>query len=542
MIGLVGFSIFPKEIYNNKFWEKCKKEIQKNFPVYFRCIDYSNFTIELCFKLHFDYKLENKKTFFLGANTEEQLFTIDDHGAQITLLDNGIKIENDWLSSIPIFYDEKNKITSTFYNAVAFHNINDADYCNELGRNAYYKYGYSVFGITPIKNVNFLKAVSEIIYDENSIKIESKKDTITIPKTSVNDVIECINNNLKSKINNDNDLIIPLSGGLDSRMLVGLMKEKKPITVTYGGNKNNFEPTYAEIVAKKLNLNWHYIQLEDYYSLIDAWCSVYGLSTHAHGMYQIEFYRKLNKLSERKSIVSGIFADIWAGNSKTQILSKDDLVKLGYSHGLALSNEMGIDFSMVDEIESSTFETLTQSKLTDIDSLHRIRLKIILIGYLMSTPRLLGYNVITPFLNKKVALSMLGLPYAIRKSRKWQYDLINHMGLDIPKSVSIMKASFINGMDANAMLRYNFNEKISDIKHFNNKNTGISDNNIKKLDKVTQLNYFEKFNLFASSTRGVQRIITKVGLRSKALIHLRDIQCIYPFIYFEKSKSISNNT
>ncbi|MBQ0536314.1 hypothetical protein ROW55_012480 [Providencia rettgeri] len=537
MIELAGFSIFPNTIYNNELWKKCKKDIQKNFPVYFHCIYNKNFTIELCTNKPIVHELENKKTFFLGANTEEQTFTTDDHGVQLALLDGEIKIENDWLGSIPIFYDKENQITSTFYNAVALHNISEINYCNELGRNAFYKYGYSVFGVTPIKNVHFLKALSEIIYKDGHININSKKDTISITETTVDDVVGSIHDNLKLKISNDNDLIIPLSGGLDSRMLAGLIKEKKPLTVTYGGNKNNFEPIYAKVVAKKLDLNWNYIQLEDYYNLIDAWCSVYGLSTHAHGMYQIEFYRKLSKLSKRKSIISGIFADIWAGNSRIEISNKEDLVKLGYSHGLALSSEMGIDFSNVNQIEKSTFEELSQSKLLDLDSLHRIRLKIILIGYLMSTPRLLGYNVITPFLNKKVALSMLGLPHDLRKSRKWQFDLINQMDLNIPKTVSMMHASFINGMDASAMLRYNFNEKITDIKRFNNKNTGISDNNIKKLDKVNKLTYLEKFNLFASSTRGVQRIITKAGLRSKALIYLRDIQCIYPFIYIEKLKS-----
>ncbi len=74
-------------------------------------------------------------------------------------------------------------------------------------------------------------------------------------------IIDKIFNNLFLKYKN-HQIIVPLSGGLDSRFIIGKLKQynfKNIISFSYGP-KYNDEAKIANLVAKKLNIPWFFIE------------------------------------------------------------------------------------------------------------------------------------------------------------------------------------------------------------------------------------------------------------------------------------------
>ena len=92
-------------------------------------------------------------------------------------------------------------------------------------------------------------------------------------------------------------------------------------------------------ISEIYNTQWEQIELRNFYEYLDQWIELYGISTHTHGMYHIEFYTKIFEKYKFKqpTFLSGIFGDIWAGSINYEdINSFQDIIKLGYTHGLSL--------------------------------------------------------------------------------------------------------------------------------------------------------------------------------------------------------------
>jgi hypothetical protein len=78
-----------------------------------------------------------------------------------------------------------------------------------------------------------------------------------------------------------------------------------------------------------------------------------------------------------------------------------------------------------------------------------IRLKMILISYLISIPESFGFKVWSPFLDQKKALGMSTLPPHRRKDRIWQTDFFKKHSLNI--EAMNMKADKSNTLNYQAM-------------------------------------------------------------------------------------------
>ncbi len=367
--------------------------------------------------------------------------------------------KTDWLASKPVFYNEKTYAIS--------HNINDViDYVNlELhpeGLNNYLEFGYSVLGQTPLKHVKFLKHSSSIIVDSTgNLKIEKDEDS---PKywygriTNEDEVlglIEASINNWESKV--DGEIVIPTSGGYDSRLLNYFIKDKERIrTFTYGISSKqdkSYEAVYAKKLSEILNIRWKLIELGDFHNFFTEWDKLFGPSVHAHGMYHYEFYSKIKKsLNKTCPLLSGIIGDAWAGSIKTYSLSGPmDLINLGYNHGIKadISHSKLIVRSDLKE----EFWELNRKALNDPfwQVIWMMRFKIILLTYIIKVPNILGFKSWSPFLEKDIALSMLQLPESRRKERIWQKEYFEKRGLDIENMN--LKVDYRNTLNHQAMER-----------------------------------------------------------------------------------------
>ncbi len=358
-----------------------------------------------------------------------------------------IIIENDWLGSIPIFYNPKERIVSTISNFC----IKDKSIHPE-GLFNFCEFGYSVFEQTFFQDVKFLRYYSKLLIFEDGISLKYKDDPVLMKnffekESSTDDVIQKMKEYI-NKVENaiDGDIILPTSGGYDSRMLNYLVENKKRIkSFTYGVSKDqskSIEVAYAKKLSEILRTEWKQIELEAFHRYIDEWFFIYGISTHLHGMYHIEFYSKISKLNHFRNptLLSGIFGDIWAGSvSYPDISDYHSIHHLGYAHGLNLDPKYLVFKEEKCPLKREFFERLENFLKDDrLKAVFTIRIKIILISYLTIIPEYFGWPVWTPFLNFEIAKLTLNLPEEQRKKRQWEKEFFRKVGLNLED----MKISF----------------------------------------------------------------------------------------------------
>lgn len=340
--------------------------------------------------------------------------------------------ETDWLGSSPVFY---NVIT----NQVS-QNINDViDYSNfkfhPEGLANYLEWGYSVFGQTSIEGVKFLLPNQTISLKDNKIKVSNLSDPVLSWKSkqkSSQEVVELIKNKVQSwEKQTKGDIIIPASGGYDSRFLCSLIKDKSRAHVyTFGTSRNqseSYEVVYARDYTDKLKLPWTQIELANYHRETSVWLSQFGPSTHAHGMYQINFYRQIN---QKGNLLSGIIGDAWTGKVSIPMITRPrDLSLLGYSHGLNGSPQ-ALKIKFDQEIRSKYYQEQKEALSSpNYRLITAMRQKMLLLSYLLRIPQSFGFKPYGPFLDYEIVMSLLDLNPEEKIDRKWQVDYFRKHGI-----------------------------------------------------------------------------------------------------------------
>ena len=381
-----------------------------------------------------NYKINGK--YSLSFPIHDSLY---DRNILISFEDGNIIVENDWLGSIPVFYNIKELIVSTLSNLC----LRDKTISSE-GLANFCEYGYSVFEQTMFEDVKFMRYFSKLIITPNHIKIEYKDDPIhdkdfLTKETTTEEVVAKMKiyiSNIESNL--DGDIVLPTSGGYDSRMLNYLVEDKSKIrSFTYGVSKDqsqSIEVVHAKKISEIYKIKWEQIELNEYHRYINEWFSIYGFSTHLHGMYHIEFYNKILKRHSFKNttLLSGIFGDVWAGSIKyKKINTFEDVINLGYTHGMNLSlNLLRFEFN---HSSNKIFFEENKNYLTNdkFKTVYTIRLKIMLISYLAQIPEYFGMPVWTPFLNFDIVKATLNLSDEQRKNRNWQRSFFKSVGLNL---------------------------------------------------------------------------------------------------------------
>jgi len=332
---------------------------------------------------------------------------------------------SDWLGSEPYFY---NALTGchgrSIWDAIDLSNIE----IDTAGLGDYLRFGYSVFGATPIKNVKFLRPNQELYVNKNSNTViqQNKRDVVSDWQETVTSTENAIDLFYQWHPASSETRILPLSGGLDSRMLLLnlLSNGDKPRCFTYGTSQRQVdsnEVSTARQVAEQADCEWSLVLLDSYHSEIDWWFEHFGPSVHLHGMYQVEFYRKLSSLLKGGLVVSGIVGDLWAGSISTfQPKSPHDLLAMGLTRGISVSEDTFLrnirDSNM--EREFSEVRGMLADPLQQI--VYLIRTKMMLLSYMREVPKLFGFEVESPFLDPDIALSFSTIKQTDRDDRNWQ--------------------------------------------------------------------------------------------------------------------------
>lgn len=364
--------------------------------------------------------------------------------------------ETDWLGSTPIFYNEKTNLISD--NILEVIDYNNFEFDPE-GLNNYLQFGYSVLGQTMIKNVKFLEPNSRIKSDGEKIIITTEPDPVEHVlgkyETKGSEVIEQIVEVTREWAGQQGNIILPLSGGYDSRLLAYALRNSEDTRAyTYGVSqlqKDSFEVYNARQVAKLNGLPWEQIYLGDFHKLCDEWYEIYGPSVHLHGMYQMEFYDIIRNSVGQGSVLSGIVGDAWAGSVELPLISSGkELSKLGLTHGIQITDRV-CRFADPGALKEGFYHK-NKEKLADErwQIIFLIRTKLMLLSYLIKIPATRGFQAWSPFLDFDICMSMMNLPHNEREGRKWQRDFFERNGLDIV-SPPKQRIDFSNVLDMTAL-------------------------------------------------------------------------------------------
>ncbi len=468
------------------------------------------------------YKIDNKYSLSFPLNN-----TLLDRNILISFKDDKIIVENDWLGSIPVFYNKKENIVSSLSNLC----LKDKTIDNE-GLSNFCEFGYSVFEQTMFKDVKFMRYYSKLIISDN-IDIEYKKDPVLDKSfleniSSENDTINLMQeyiSDIESKI--DGDIVLPTSGGYDSRILNYFIKDKNRIrSFTYGISKDQSksdEVVHAKKISEIYNTNWEQIELKEFHKYMGKWVDVYGFSTHLHGMYHIEFYKNISQRYDfsSSSFLSGIIGDAWAELGKFKdIENYQYIINLGYTHGMNLDLKY-LNLDNNNELKKEYFKINSKFLKNDkIKSIFAMRTKLMLISYLTQIPEYFAMPVWTPFLNFDIVKATLNISDGKRKNRVWQKDFFTKVGLNLEdmnlKSVKSNKLDYEIGkntklekIDVHLMKDYIDEKRLIDI------------NNI-----LTNMTIFEKIKNQFLYIRKVGGVLRLLGFKNEFLNALHEYYVI----------------
>ena len=351
--------------------------------------------------------------------------------------------ESDWLASRPFFYDLRSGRAS--------HNINEVIDLADLefdpeGFNDYLDFGFSVFERTPVRGVHMLRYSARLLRGPAGLRVEYLDDPAWAwldRRSTVDEVLELASAKINAAAATaDGEIVVPTSGGFDSRLINVLLGDRRRVhAFTYGVSddpRRSAEAVKARELARRLGIRWDLVPLGDFHRYLDEWDALFGVSTHAHGMYQIEFYRDLlSRVAPGSLVLSGSCGDWFAGKDRT-LQTVDELRSIvDFMEVFRFTGGMWADSrrSRFTSAHLGVRRLLEETPLLRTDKLSRVftvvRVRLALLSYLVTVPAALGFRTCAPYLDIDLAMRMLTLPPELRLERRWERELFARRGVDL---------------------------------------------------------------------------------------------------------------
>ncbi len=268
-------------------------------------------------------------TYFLEVKNEEEyiekLKKLSGHFAVIIQTENEIFAAVDTIRTFPILIQKnENKINITdqptntnLYNKNAIADF-EKIYCTQENE-------------TLLTNCQQLQAGEYATINISTSEIEIKsyfKHSSNAKHLANIDSLRQYENELITKIktiSENKTILLPLSGGYDSRYFACLLKQNNINNVecfTYG-KKESYEVFIAKNVAEKLNFKWHFIEytnelMQSFFT--DEWMNYsttnhhYTSLPHEQDFFALNYLRSNNLLPKNAIVMNGYCQDILAGS------------------------------------------------------------------------------------------------------------------------------------------------------------------------------------------------------------------------------------
>ena len=349
--------------------------------------------------------------------------------------------ETDWVASRPLFYNESSGAVSHAVNDVI--DFAEVEFDAE-GLSVYLGAGYSAFGHTPVRGVRFLPPSARLWRDtDGRLRIEEVPldlETRLAQPVEEGEIIERLRARVRrAEASTEGAVVIPTSGGYDSRLLNLMVAEPSRVrSFTFGPTCRQCDSTEvvrARALSRSLGTSWERIHLEPFHTYLDQWDDAFGPVVHAHGMYQMDFYRGVrSRLVGGELVLSGLGGDGLAGkvdSLATRSLSgPSDVVRLvqpGTMHADPSASVVPHRGRLQEEYFERHREILSSPRGRLVEA---VRFRISLTNYLLRVPGLYGFAVDAPFLDLDLATAMLSLPDERRRRRAWVTDYLRSCGAD----------------------------------------------------------------------------------------------------------------
>lgn len=237
--------------------------------------------------------------------------------------------------------------------------------------------------------------------------------------------------------------ILPLSGGLDSRLIacVGVDQGVDFQAYTYGPATWN-ESIYARQVARALDIPWQRVDVgTDYLAdYTPMWLDWFGSSLHAHGMYQMPFLQAVKAVNS--PILQGFMGDPLAGNH-LEVLNQSGSVP--YQWLCNFSAMWGKDevATVLTFDPTETLSEISDLMQTQFDSLHGFEYQRQMLtdfwnrqrNFIFYQPMMYDYwkGVSTPYMNREYARFCLSLPRLALEERRLQKEMLKRYWPEVAK-------------------------------------------------------------------------------------------------------------
>ncbi len=248
-------------------------------------------------------------------------------------LENESLAASDLMATFPLLYKIKdNKISFAESNEIDFNNQKLLDK-DDPQINSFICSGFTIGSQSIAKEYQRLESRSLIHFVDGQITIEQYHPNFEQPKNTglllhFKERLHRISLKVfkrQLEFIGDQQVIIPLSGGYDSRFILAMLhqlKHKNILCFTYG-RKDSFEDKIAKAVCEKLKIEWHFIEFnkdlfENYFS--NSYQKYETAAFNGFGLvYEQDFLaladlKKKGLIQAKAFILSGLGGDILSGN------------------------------------------------------------------------------------------------------------------------------------------------------------------------------------------------------------------------------------
>jgi asparagine synthase (glutamine-hydrolysing) len=302
------------------FWEKISNE---GLLVHIKGYIYSHKISEIVEKVK---NLEIEEV-------EDFVNSIDGHFSIVVQKDDFSFIAVDKIRSTPVFFTRINKlffVDSDPKRLVSLDDFNKsiiADSILEISMS-----GYTIGNKTLYDDLHSLKAGELVIFQENDYKyIQYYKYFGEIKNADYSDFLKELSqvtiNVFKKMLSQvgDRQIIVPLSAGNDSRLVVSVLSYlgAKNVKCYSYGSSNNFEANIAKKIAQKLKYEWIFLPLthkgeKKFYKSTEYGCylefsETYSSVPYIQGLSTIKYLKEINWIDDDAVFINGNSGDFISG-------------------------------------------------------------------------------------------------------------------------------------------------------------------------------------------------------------------------------------
>lgn len=305
-------------------------EIRLTYQLYHHWYTYENISVIGSAFLGDALINEQTLTYYFSTVTNEKDFTeklkkLSGHFAVIISTEENIFTAVDLIRTFPLFIYKKEA------DIIISDSISSEKKWNEIEREQFKNVYCTLENNTLLYNWKQLQAGEYSVIDKTKSSFEIKdyyhhaSNNNSSPDKKELEKLESKLVERTIQYANNRTILIPLSGGYDSRYILALLKEKnypKLECFTYG-RKESHEVLIAKNVAEKLNVKWHFIEYSD--ELLNNFFSEtwekysnlnhnYSSLPHEQDFFALLYLKQQNLLPADGIIVNGFCQDIHAGS------------------------------------------------------------------------------------------------------------------------------------------------------------------------------------------------------------------------------------